>query len=191
MSVYFIAGNELIKIGFSKMVRTRVSGIIASTPFDCKFIGYMPGGRDIEKHLHRQFEADRHHGEWFRATPELVAFVDAIAIKSMPDDEAGDAFDRFAEIETMGTEKCAAAAQAMFQEMGIQDREDWVKISMMAKALGLSAGRLRAIWMGDIVAVTYAEFQVIAFANERAPHTRSTANTIEPTEPAANAAETE
>jgi hypothetical protein len=39
----------------------------------------MPGTIRTEHDLHQRFATARHKGEWFRKSPELLAFIDQIA----------------------------------------------------------------------------------------------------------------
>ena len=43
-----------------------------------KLIGTVRGDRRLEKALHKRFDHLRVRGEWFWATPELLAFIDGL-----------------------------------------------------------------------------------------------------------------
>lgn len=87
MSVYFVRHGSLIKIGFSSHLRQRIGEIIAGIPGTVEFLGYMPGDRDMEAHLHGVFSAQRFSGEWFAESPALLGLIDTIAVKEMPSPE--------------------------------------------------------------------------------------------------------
>jgi hypothetical protein len=76
-NVYFVAAGSRVKIGWSKKVAARMAQLQVGSPEPLKLLGVMPGGRLAEKRLHERFAASRLSGEWFDATPELLAFVAA------------------------------------------------------------------------------------------------------------------
>ena len=74
--VYFIESGEFIKIGFtSKSVGNRISDLSVATPHDLTVLATIPGTLKTEAKLHRRFAPSRHKREWFRKTPELMAFI--------------------------------------------------------------------------------------------------------------------
>lgn len=73
--VYFIRGGAVIKIGFATNVLNRMRDLQIGSPHALHLLGYMPGSIYEEKRLHRLFSAHRSHGEWFRRSPELLAFI--------------------------------------------------------------------------------------------------------------------
>ncbi len=77
--VYFIqaATLGLIKIGFATDVRGRLSTLQTSSPDRLTLIGaiYDKDALAIEAELHSRFRGDRAHGEWFRPSDALVAFI--------------------------------------------------------------------------------------------------------------------
>lgn len=84
MSVYFLRHGSLIKIGFSSDLPKRVGAIISGTPGNVVFLGHMPGGREVEAHLHGVFAEQRFSGEWFMESASLLALIRTIAIPDMP-----------------------------------------------------------------------------------------------------------
>lgn len=74
--VYFIAGAGLIKIGTAKVVRTRLRDLQIGSPVRLDLLIAVRGSRELETLLHQRFDHLHEHGEWFRAAPELTAFVD-------------------------------------------------------------------------------------------------------------------
>jgi hypothetical protein len=77
--VYFIetAEGEFVKIGYSRLVFSRLSqlGTLRPTNFNFRLLGCIPGTLQTEKWLHDKFAADRDAGEWFRASISLRAFI--------------------------------------------------------------------------------------------------------------------
>lgn len=79
MSVYFARRGKLIKIGWSRNVRYRVSELKA------KLIGTVPGDRAEEKALHARFAHLRVRGEWFKKDEELLNYIRDSAQTHEPD----------------------------------------------------------------------------------------------------------
>ena len=78
--VYFLLSGQYVKIGMSMNVTGRVTQLQTSSPERIKFIAYIPCGterdrRGLEAELHDMWAELRSHGEWFRATPELIAWI--------------------------------------------------------------------------------------------------------------------
>ncbi len=87
--VYFIrAGDGPIKIGTTQRLRGRLAEIQATAPVELRVLLYVPGGLHEERAIHERFRAARLHGEWFRATPELLQFIDAERRRQGTDDGA-------------------------------------------------------------------------------------------------------
>lgn len=74
--VYFIRGGEWIKIGYTRSARERIKKMVTDAPVELKILHVEPGTFKIEKLYHRHFAALRTRGEWFRATDELMAFIE-------------------------------------------------------------------------------------------------------------------
>lgn len=79
--VYFVqpVNGGPVKIGCSKMPRARLSSLMAWSPFKLRLLATAPGDYVSEGQLHRRFEADRLHGEWFRPSPDLMELIDRVA----------------------------------------------------------------------------------------------------------------
>lgn len=76
--VYFVRGGDFLKIGWSRDVDGRIGDLRASGPTQLTLLGSIAGTRDDERALHERFAEIRHHGEWFRAEPELLDFVASV-----------------------------------------------------------------------------------------------------------------
>lgn len=74
--VYFLRAGEFVKIGKSTGTPdSRVNQLRTGCPFPIEVMATIPGGLDLERSLHRRFAHCRAHGEWFHATPGLLAYV--------------------------------------------------------------------------------------------------------------------
>ena len=84
MSIYVLRSDNLVKVGFTDDLRQRVQSIIAAVPVPVEFVGHMPGGRDVEAHLHERFAAHRFSGEWFVETDQMRAVFETILTPRLP-----------------------------------------------------------------------------------------------------------
>lgn len=78
MSVYFMqqrAGEELIKIGFSDLPDRRLSTVRRDEQEPVVILAVIDGGREVERMLHKQLDADRVRGEWFRPSDRVLEMV--------------------------------------------------------------------------------------------------------------------
>lgn len=73
--VYFIRAGQAIKIGVSGNVRDRLSALQIGHPDKLELMGSIAGTVVTEAAIHTAFAPDRLRGEWFRASPGLVAFI--------------------------------------------------------------------------------------------------------------------
>jgi hypothetical protein len=78
--VYFIqAGDDgPIKIGVSRKPKRRIESLRTASPVELRLIAVIVGGEKEEQALHRRFSEDRTHGEWFRPSSDLLAFIAAL-----------------------------------------------------------------------------------------------------------------
>jgi len=81
--VYFVqeSGMHAIKIGTAKNVDRRVKAMVVGTPHLLSVLAIIEGNREVESALHKRFAHARIRGEWFRATPDLLAFIDDLKRK--------------------------------------------------------------------------------------------------------------
>jgi Meiotically up-regulated gene 113 len=89
--IYFIATEnaEVVKIGFSVRPAMRLWGLRTASPFQLRLIGFLPGTHRTERMFHRRFAEDRMHGEWFRNSDSVRAFIEGIGL-IRPDEEESD-----------------------------------------------------------------------------------------------------
>lgn len=74
-SVYFAQAGGRIKIGWSRNVAARITQLQTGNAEPVQLVATTPGARSRERQLHDQFAAARVSGEWFEATPELIAYI--------------------------------------------------------------------------------------------------------------------
>lgn len=73
--VYFVQAGDAVKIGMSKDIPKRLRTLRTMSPLPLELLGAVPGGRQEEAELHREWATQRLHGEWFRAAPELLGRI--------------------------------------------------------------------------------------------------------------------
>ena len=71
--VYFVRRGDLVKIGYSSDVRTRVRNLESMGGGGFDEVVVTPGDRAKEAGYHRQFKELRSTGEWFRCEGPIVA----------------------------------------------------------------------------------------------------------------------
>jgi hypothetical protein len=77
--VYFLRSGASgpIKIGFTgNTPMARLSALQTGNPEPLRLLAAIPGVREDEQRLHERFAHIRIGGEWFRAEPDLLAFID-------------------------------------------------------------------------------------------------------------------
>ena len=87
MAIYFIQAGDggPIKIGFSADPEKRLVKVQSDNAAECQLLGILPGGEAEELALHAILAAARIRGEWFAATPEVLAEVPARVVAPDPD----------------------------------------------------------------------------------------------------------
>lgn len=83
MSVYFAIAGPYMKIGYSWNPINRMNTVTTNgrTPDDLPadtevdLIGWIPGGRELEREFHKRFANTRVAGEWFWADREEAARI--------------------------------------------------------------------------------------------------------------------
>jgi hypothetical protein len=80
--VYFIECESYVRIGYSDTPLRRLEHLRSGNPFPLRLLAIREGNRETEAALHRQWSDLRHHGDWFRRTPELLQFVDTLTRKA-------------------------------------------------------------------------------------------------------------
>lgn len=75
--IYFIAAEDRVKIGRSIDPNKRLRELQTASPFPLRMLGFFEGGELEEKETQRRFRTHSLHGEWFKLTPEVLAFIRA------------------------------------------------------------------------------------------------------------------
>lgn len=75
--IYFVMASRprAVKIGYSAKPAERIASLQSASAARLKLLGVCPGTREDESNLHARFADCRIRGEWFRASPELLAVV--------------------------------------------------------------------------------------------------------------------
>jgi hypothetical protein len=74
--VYLVRVGDCIKIGMTSNLGNRLRVLPAKRT---DILAVIPGGRDLELELLDRFAASLDHGqEWFRPTPDIIAFANEI-----------------------------------------------------------------------------------------------------------------
>jgi hypothetical protein len=76
--VYFAERDGLIKIGTSANVPQRMRTLRAT------LLALKPGGREMERQMHRTFAQWAVGGEWFEDCPELRVFISWLPLPDVP-----------------------------------------------------------------------------------------------------------
>lgn len=76
--VYFVKSLETdrIKIGYTKNLKQRLSKMQTDSAERLKVLFAFESLPVDEKTLHAALADDRHHGEWFEVTPELLEYIE-------------------------------------------------------------------------------------------------------------------
>ena len=72
--IYFVGNGDFIKIGYSQSIGSRLTQLFTSLA-EPEVIWIERGDVRQEKVFHRHFASARVRREWFRKTPELIAFL--------------------------------------------------------------------------------------------------------------------
>ena len=73
--IYFIGNLEKIKIGHSSKIKSRISTIRVSCPFEAELLLLLEGGKEVEKMLHSKFNEYKIRGEWFNMSIDIKNFI--------------------------------------------------------------------------------------------------------------------
>jgi len=74
--VYFIRTGDFIKIGKSDAWRHRLSHIRTASPYVTAPVLVEVAHPTYEKKLHLKFKSLHHRGEWFKAEPLLLEYIE-------------------------------------------------------------------------------------------------------------------
>ena len=80
--VYFVTADAPdfpVKIGISLKFRQRINDLQTALPYEIQTLAIHPTKDAIfERRLHRKFDHLHIRGEWFRRTPELLAYIESL-----------------------------------------------------------------------------------------------------------------
>jgi hypothetical protein len=82
--VYFLEAGDLIKIGFSRDLRSRIGAILASLPFPSVLLHSIVGTERMERYFHNRFATFRVRKEWFRKEPRLIEYIEGLKRGGVP-----------------------------------------------------------------------------------------------------------
>lgn len=76
--IYFIGTpcGEFVKIGYTRDLYPRFSGIQTGNPHKLEILFVILGDRELEVELHQSCGVDRVRGEWFRITDRVRAVME-------------------------------------------------------------------------------------------------------------------
>lgn len=84
--VYFVLAEtmQLVKIGFARDASDRLRTMQTNSPDQLRLLGVVSSTRAaaLEEELHSEFRKLRVRGEWFQATPALLARAEAMCAAS-------------------------------------------------------------------------------------------------------------
>lgn len=168
MSIYVLRYGDLIKIGYSSDLAKRVTAIMAAIPGEVSFVGHMPGGQEVEAHLHSTFSATRFSGEWFKSTPEMEAFCRTILIPEML--AAAERVTGTRKAQSVETNQAAKATMRAYALRRWPEATHRARIGLLAEDLGWLKSRVFDFYHGSKTAVLRAAEaeQVAALAPELA-----------------------
>lgn len=76
--VYFVQSGDLIKIGYTEDLPSRISNLQVNNPTIVQVLKTIPGGYKEEQQLHVKFAHLNKTGEWFYAVQELLDFINIV-----------------------------------------------------------------------------------------------------------------
>jgi hypothetical protein len=83
--IYFVQAGENgpVKIGFTSSWGLRLSTLQTGNHEELRVRAIVAGDRDDEERMHEKFARTRIRGEWFEATPELMAMCREIGMTGL------------------------------------------------------------------------------------------------------------
>lgn len=76
--IYFVTDGVHVKIGRSNNVQQRMVDLRTANAAKLRLLGQCAGTGTHEALLHQWFSHLRQHNEWFKVTPEVRQFIDAL-----------------------------------------------------------------------------------------------------------------
>lgn len=162
--VYFLSANGKIKIGFSKNLSGRFQALKSANPADLLVLGWITGGRGLEKALLSAAAKFRIHGEWFLDCEDVRAIV-ALALTT-----GGAAFaDDVRRLAPKIHPDVAWASRQLRKLAGSRSADDSMRdlIERAAVKIGASYWRAFDLWYGKARQLLAHEKDSIITASEQ------------------------
>jgi hypothetical protein len=157
-TIYFIQGENsgAIKIGYSSKVGARLAAMRTASAEPLRLLGCAPGGRLLERQLHREFADARSRGEWFCATPELIARISSLCTEADIAREVGAPSD---DPHTKLAQRWIGLIEEGAMRQGGCTLAE--ARTATAKTLGLTPGFLENLRRGRIAAIAARDYEAI------------------------------
>ena len=81
---YFVRDEDRIKIGFTIHPNKRMSSLQTGNYRELETIAVVPSYMAEEHETHERFAHLRERGEWFRAEPDLLEFIEDLKVRAAP-----------------------------------------------------------------------------------------------------------
>lgn len=165
--VYFAqAASGAVKIGWTADLPRRTKNIQCGSHEPIDIVTSLHGDASLEAHFHQRFAEDRIHGEWFRASPELLDLIRRIKAGLyqapcgfQPETPSKQGLDlKLAGRQTLGEARELIGVIAGPLAMGEKVK---TTLGRVAVATGLRERRIRAIWHREARAITAAEMDCL------------------------------
>lgn len=96
--IYFIGNEAAIKIGYTKKLQERLSCIQTGNHLETKVLGFINGGKLVERHIHAMFRHRHLRGEWYENCEEIHNFikkqVNAFQVQELTKDKKAIEFEK-------------------------------------------------------------------------------------------------
>jgi hypothetical protein len=79
---YFVRRGDAIKIGHTAVPKSRIGQLQNGFPEALDILAIVPNSIIDEPAAHEKFAHLRVRGEWFRAAPELLEFIEAVKVEA-------------------------------------------------------------------------------------------------------------
>lgn len=87
--VYFAEAGGAVKIGHTSRLQMRIADMQVSQHCAINLLATVPGGQDLEQHLHETFAKDRVRGEWFVLSDDILDLIQKVKIMGVEAIPAG------------------------------------------------------------------------------------------------------
>lgn len=147
-------GVNVVKIGRTNNLERRLAAIQRMSPVLLTALWTHPGGKELERHLHKCFKDRRSHGEWFRFDSDPVREIRAaveLRLKERDRNTSVDAGDPVAQI--ISHLESIPDPIARLRELDRIDalRKEWSRRHLQEIALGLHDQGLPWRKVGEIM----------------------------------------